>query len=78
VSGAKDHQPSDNLHHRIRDAERAMLRTLDSISERLATGADIMLLCHALAGQQESLAKLLAEKDERQAQQPISRSGGRA
>jgi hypothetical protein len=55
-----------------------MLRTLDRISERLATGADIMLLCHALAGQQESLAKLLAEKDERQAQQPISRSGGRA
>jgi hypothetical protein len=78
MSGADDHLDPTDLDRRIHLGERAMLRTLDQISERLATGADITLLCHVLRGQQESLLKLQADKDERDGQQSTSSSDGQS
>jgi hypothetical protein len=75
MSGADDHFDPTDLERRIHLVESAMLRTLDQISERLATGADITLLCHVLRGQQESLLKL---NDERDAQQSTSSTGGQS
>jgi hypothetical protein len=78
MSGADDHFDPTDVDGRIHLVERALLRTLDQISERLASGADITLLCHVLRGQQESLLKLQADKDERDAQQATSRTGGQS